>query len=505
MDAPAHPAHRTLKARRLGLIAQDAAIALVRADSHVSRAEGLSPRSQVLVKSNGSEVMATLFQAGPDILRAFEIGLSEAAWAKLGVDDGAPVTVSHPPPLESLASVRRRIFGQRLGDAEFGAIISDVVAARYADTHVAAFVTACSAFPLDLAETSSLVGAMVNAGKTLSWTTPMVLDKHCVGGLPGNRTTPIVIAICAALGVIMPKTSSRAITSPAGTADMMETLAPVDLSAEAMRKVVEQEGACLVWGGGMSLSPADEILARMGRELDMDAEGQLVASILSKKVAAGSTHVVIDIPVGPTAKIRTAETAHALIDRLTRVGRMFGLTIECLVTEGLQPVGRGIGPALEAQDVLAVLRGRHGAPQDLRGRALSIAGAVIELAGKAAAGDGGGLAKAVLDDGRAWAKFQAICEAQGGMRVPPRASLRRHWLAPHAGCLVHINNRKLAKVAKLAGAPDRKAAGIVCHVRLGDAVVAGQPLVTVHSEATGELEYALDYAAANLDTFGVEI
>jgi thymidine phosphorylase len=269
--------------------------------------------------------------------------------------------------------------------------------------------------------------------------------------------------------------------------------------------VLEREGGCVVWGGGMSLSPADEILARMGRELDMDAEGQLVASILSKKIAAGSTHVVIDIPVGPTAKIRTAETAHGLIDRLARVGRTFGIEVECLLTDGLQPVGRGIGPALEARDVLAVLRGRPGAPQDLRERALSIAGAVLELAGKAATGGGSGAARAALDDGRAWAKFQRICEAQGGLRSPPTARLKRDWLAPHAGCLVHINSRKLAKIAKLAGAPDRKAAGVVCHVRLGDAVVAGQPLITVHSEAAGELDYALDYAAANPDAFGVEL
>jgi len=495
----------TLKARRLGLMTQDEAVALVRADSHVSHAEGLAPRSQVLIKSNGHEVLATLFQTGPKMLRAFEIGLSESAWRRLGVEEGSSVTVRHPPPLESLARVRRRIYGQRLGDADFSAIIGDVSAGRYADAHLASFVTACSAFPLDVAETISLTRAMVDAGERLTWPHPVVLDKHCVGGLPGNRTTPIVVAICAALGVIMPKTSSRAITSPAGTADCMETLAPVDLDLPAMRMAVEREGGCIVWGGNMSLSPADETLARMGRELDMDAEGQLVASILSKKAAAGSTHAVIDIPVGPTAKIRTPEAAHALIDRLTRVGRAFNIEIQCLITDGSQPVGHGIGPALEARDVLAVLKRAKHAPTDLRDRAVIIAGAVLELAGKAVAGAGESAARAALDDGRAWAKFQGICEVQGGMRTPPRAPLRRDWLAPHSGCVVHINNRKLAKVAKLAGAPDAKSAGVVTHVKLGAVVTAGEPLMTIHSEAAGELDYALDYAAANVDVFGVEL
>jgi thymidine phosphorylase len=438
------------------------------------------------------------------MLRASEIGLSEAAWSRLGVAECAPVTVHHPPPLESLARVRRRIYGQRLGDEDFAAIIGDVIAARYADAHLASFITACSAFPLDVAEMGSLTRAMVEAGERLIWPNPTVLDKHCVGGLPGNRTTPIVVAICAALGVIIPKTSSRAITSPAGTADAMETLAPVNLDLPTMRKVVEQEGGCVVWGGNMSLSPADEILARMGRELDMDAEGQLVASILSKKIAAGATHAVIDVPVGSTAKIRTAAAAHGLIDRLTRVGRMFDLEIQCLITDGLQPVGRGIGPALEARDVLAVLKGARTAPVDLKDRALAVAGAVLELDGKAVAGAGESAARAVLEDGRAWRKFQRICEGQGGQRTPPKAPLRRDWPAPSSGRLVHINNRKLAKVAKLAGAPNARAAGLEILVKLGDDIVARQPLATIHAQAPGELEYALDYVAANDDIFGIE-
>lgn len=506
MDAAvATRTRHTLKARRLGLFTQDEAVALVRADSHVSRAEGLAPRSQVLVGANGHSVIATLFQAGPRLLKTTEIGLSEAAWKRLGVAEGSDVDVRHPPPLESLARVRQRIYGERLREADFAAIVADVVAGRFADAHLAAFVTACSAFPLDVAETAHLTGAMVGAGQRLSWPQKTVLDKHCVGGLPGNRTTPIVVAICAALGVTIPKTSSRAITSPAGTADAMETLAPVNLPLEAVRRVVEQEGGCVVWGGGMSLSPADEILARMGRELDMDAEGQLVASILSKKIAAGSTHVVIDIPVGPTAKIRTAAAAHSLIDRLARVGRLFNMQVQCVVTDGLQPVGRGIGPALEARDVLAVLKRRADAPVDLRERSVSIAGAVLELAGVTPEASGESAASAALGDGRAWEKFQRICEAQGGLRSPPRAPRRRDWLAPHSGVVVHINNRKLAKVAKLAGAPDAKSAGVVAHVQLGSTVAAGEPLMTVHSEAEGELDYALDYATANPDIFGVEL
>lgn len=344
---------------------------------------------------------------------------------------------------------------------------------------------------------------MTQAGDQLSWPMRPIADKHCVGGLPGNRTTPIVVAIAAACGLVMPKTSSRAITSPAGTADTMETLAPVDLDIPAMRRVVEREGGCVVWGGAVRLSPADDTLIRVERALDLDSEGQLVASVLSKKVAAGSSHLVLDLPVGPTAKVRSASAAAALSQNLTAVAEAFGLETRIVTTDGSQPVGRGIGPALEARDILAVLQGRSEAPPDLRQRAIALAGALLELAGSASPGKGEEIATRALLDGAAWTKFQRICEAQGGMRVPPVASYREPVLASRAGRIAAIDNRRLAKVAKLAGAPDDKAAGVELHVALGAAVAAGEPLYTVHSEAPGELTYSLDYVAANRDIIAV--
>jgi thymidine phosphorylase len=493
-----------LRARRLGLITQHDAIVLMRADCPVCRAEGLAARAQVLLSAGGREVLATLYQVNDGLVAMDEAGLSEAAWERLGVEEGAAITVRHPPPLGSMSSVRRRIYGERLDENAFSAIVADVAAGRYTEVHLAAFLTACSALPLDLAETTALTGAMVAAGERLSWDAPVVIDKHSVGGLPGNRTTPIVVAIVAAHGLRMPKTSSRAITSPAGTADTMETLTRVDLDLDAMRRVVEQEGACLAWGGAVRLSPADDVLIRVERVLDIDTEGQLIASVLSKKIAAGSTHVVVDLPVGPTAKVRSDDAGAELAERMTQVAGQFGVTLRCLLTDGAQPVGRGVGPALEALDVLAVLQGAKHAPDDLRRRACMLAGAALELAGAAPDGQGARIAAETLADRRAWTKFQRICDAQGGLRTPPRAPIQREVAAAHAGRVTQVNNRTLARLAKLAGAPDNKSAGLELHVRLGDEVAAGQPLLTVHAEAEGELAYALDYAAANPALFTVE-
>lgn len=492
-----------LRARRLGIHTQHEAVVFMRTDCHVCRSEGLAAHSRILLRAGSRETLATLYQIESNLITVEEAGLSEAAWQRLAVSEGDAVFAHHPDPLESFRSVRARIFGNRLDRTAFASILRDIAAGRYSDIELSSFLTATSAFPMDEAETAALTSVMVEIGDRLTWPMSPVVDKHCVGGLPGNRTTPIVVAIVAAHGLTMPKTSSRAITSPAGTADTMETLAPVNLELAAIRRVVEQESGCIVWGGAVRLSPADDLLIRVERVLDLDSEGQLVASVLSKKVAAGSSHLVLDLPVGPTAKIRSPAAAAALSSRLSAVAAAFGIGTRIALTDGTQPVGRGIGPSLEAKDVLAVLHQSENAPSDLRDRACVLAGALLEIGGRAVEGEGVRLAQETLEDGRAWGKFQRICEAQGGMRVPPTSRHRRPLPASLPGRVVAIDNRRIAKLAKLAGAPASKAAGVELHVKIGVSVSRGQPLCTVHAETPGELQYALDYATAAESIFAI--
>jgi thymidine phosphorylase len=492
-----------LRVRRLGIDTRQEVVIYMRADCEVCRSEGFETEARVEVRGRERTIVATLNVVTTDLLAPGEAGLSEAAWVRLGARAGDEVELAHAAPLDSLGLVRGKVYGQPLDDAAMRAIVTDVVAGRYSDVQLSSFITACAAVRLSRDEMLALTRAMIDAGERLHWATRPIVDKHGIGGLPGNRTTLVIVPIVAAFGLMMPKTSSRAITSPAGTADTMETLAPVALGDRALRRVVEREGGCIVWGGALQLSPADDILIRVERPLDLDAEGQLVASVLSKKAAAGSTHVIVDVPVGPLAKVRSVAAAERLSGHLVAVGRAVGVEAQVILTDGLQPVGRGVGPALEARDVLAVLRAEPTAPADLRDRALLLAGHVLELAANVPAGSGHATAAAILADGRAWRKFQAICEAQGGMREPPRAPHRRPVAAAHAGIVTAIDNRRLARVAKLAGAPNDAAAGLDLHVRVGARIEAGEPLFTVHAEASGELAYALDYVRAHADVVAV--
>jgi thymidine phosphorylase len=482
--------HRALDLVRAGIDTYQEPVVYMHEDCAVCRSEGFEAQARIKVSVDDRWIIATLNVVSGQWLTPHQAALSESAWTKLNAPAGARAVMSHPEPVQSMKHVRAKIYGDRLMRTEYLEIMRDCVAGRLADIELAAFLTACASRQLDIAETVALTGAMIDVGARLDWGAGLVLDKHCVGGLPGNRTTPIVVAIVAACGYRIPKTSSRAITSPAGTADTMETLAPVDLNLVQMRRVVEQEGGCIIWGGSVSLSPADDVLIRVERPLDFDSDAQLVASVLSKKIAAGATHALLDVPVGPSAKIRSEAIAHRLGDRLKATAAHFGLAAEVLLSDGTQPVGRGIGPSLEARDVLAVLDRSPHAPPDLRERALDISGALLELAG---AQDGRALAEETLDSGRAQTKFEAICQSQGGRRTPPRAPYLTPVVSTETGRIEAIDNRALARLAKLAGAPRDLAAGVDLHVRLGQQVERGERLLTVHAQTPGELDYALAY------------
>ncbi|PIE25119.1 MAG: thymidine phosphorylase [Neptuniibacter caesariensis] len=488
-----------LKACRLGLDTRQEPTIYLRQDSPVCHSEGFTALSRVLVKTEKKHLIATLHMVTGELLQPGEIGFSESAWKRLALEDSASIWLSHPKPVQSLSYIRSKVYGNELSKEQLKEIIEDIVQGRYADVHLAAFITACGDNKLNTREITDLTSVMVESGSTIEWGLPMVVDKHCVGGLPGNRTTPILVSILTAAGLTMPKTSSRAITSPAGTADTMETLTNVSLSLDQMKAVVEQEGGCLAWGGSVRLSPSDDLLIQVERALDIDSEGQLIASVLSKKIAAGATHVVIDIPVGPTAKVRSQKSAEALAKNFQIVADTLGLTITILFTDGSQPIGRGIGPALEARDILAVLKNEPDMPLDLRERASQVAGAVLEMVNNLAPGEGAKKALEILDSGAAWEKFQAICKAQGALKKPPVAPYRYQLVARTNGRIECINNRKLAKVAKLAGAPADLAAGVDLHCKIGDRVELRQPLLTIHAESSGELNYAVEYLEDHLD------
>jgi len=308
----------------------------------------------------------------------------------------------------------------------------------------------------------------------------------------------IVVPIVAAHGLTIPKTSSRAITSPAGTADTMEVLARVDLGVDELKEVVNACHGCLVWGGHVNLSPADDILISVERPLSIDTREQMVASIMSKKIAAGATHLLIDLPVGPAAKLATAMEAMRLRKLFEFVGDHFGIAVEVITTDGRQPIGNGIGPVLEAHDVMAVLSNAPDAPADLREKSLRLAAHLLEYDPELRGGSGYTRARELLDSGTALKQMHKIIDAQGpsGCRTDV-GNLTADVPSSRDGVVEAIDCLRLNRLARSAGAPIDKGAGIKVFKKVGDGVEKGEPLYRIYAYDTSEFDLAV--AAAKVD------
>jgi thymidine phosphorylase len=443
------------------------------------------------------EVTGVLNFCGNEMVQPDEIGLSDEAFKDLGLPEGTQVSATLAASPRSVDLVRAKLRGERLDRAAFDRILSDVVQHRYSRIELSMFVLACALRGLDRDELADYTRAMIGTGVQLKFDTGSVADKHSIGGVPGNRTTMIVVPILASLGVIIPKTSSRAITSPAGTADTMATLAEVGLAPKRLHEVVDAVGGCIAWGGALELAPADDILITVERPMEIDTEAQMVASILAKKKTVGATHVLIDLPVGPTAKVRTLADADRLAALFQSVAREIELRLEVVITEARGPIGRGIGPRLEALDVLAVLKREADAPEDLREKSLYLAARLLEMSGSVAPTGGYRAAQRALDSGGALATFEKIVAAQGARKFPLEATYRREVEAPLDGRIRDIDCWEIARVAKRAGAPANVSAGVRLIRSVGDVVSKGEPLFEIHAESQDQLDFALAYAESH--------
>ena len=487
--------------RPIGIDTYHENVAYMHRNCSLYRAEGFQALSKIEISINSDHISAVLNVVDDDsIVTPLELGLSTQAFKQLNGEAGCPVTVKHAEPPRSMNAVRRKINGERLSQDDFYAIAQDISQNRYSKMEMAAFLVASGQTGLDRDEIFYLTRSMLETGEKLDWKESLVVDKHCIGGIPGNRTSMVIVPIIAAHGMLIPKTSSRAITSPSGTADTMEIFAEVNLNPQNLNDIVHQERGCLAWGGTAKLAPVDDKLISVERPLGIDSRGQMVASILSKKLAAGSNHLLIDIPVGATAKVRHMREALALRKLFEFVGDQLNLHLEVIITDGRQPIGRGIGPVLEARDVMQVLEGDPDAPTDLRQKSLQLAGRIIEFDPDVRGGQGYTIARDILDSGRALGKMNAIIDAQGRNED---LSLHAGDLffdvpAPVSGTVTHIDNFQMAHIARIAGAPMDKRSGVDLFKKMGDEVKKGEPLYRVHAEFNADFQFAKNLCEQNM-------
>lgn len=391
-----------------------------------------------------------------------------------------------------------KLAGRRLDQAAWQQLLGAVVDGTLSEPDRHALLVAC-ANDLDDDELACVARWRCTLMPRVDWGRTPVVDKHSLGGTAGSRVTMVVVPIIAAHGLLIPKTSSRAITSAAGTADAMEVLARVDLTPAELRAAVERAGGCIAWNGKLNHSVLDESMHRLERELGLDTRRWSVASILSKKWSAGSTHVVVDIPYMPAGKVATLEEARALAATFDRLGTLLGMTVRAYPSDGSAPIGRGIGPALEVRDVLQVLACDPQAPADLRAKAVLFAARILALdpdVGDVRRGEVRALE--LLQSGAARRAMQAIIEAQGPQSAAKATPLHLHPITTdQAGQVLAIDARRISAIARLAGAPADPHAGVDLACSRGDTMASGALLFRVQASQRNRLAEAVSAAEAD--------
>ncbi len=479
-----------LKAKNISISTGNQNIVLI--DREDAEKYDLHPGDRLRIRNNSHTIIAAVdIEVSGSQLRPGQVGLFYEVSKVIQVKNGTPLTTTLENKPISTKYIKKKLAGQELNQREIHTIIKDIVDGLLTDIELTYFVAGCFSHGLSTREVNHMIHSIVGTGTRLVVGEGPIMDKHCIGGVPNNRTTLIVTPIVAAFGLKMPKTSSRAITSPAGTADTMEVLARVDLSIKEMKRVIGKTNACMVWGGSVNLAPADDKIIRVEHPLYIDTTGLLLSSVLAKKHSVGATHLLIDIPYGQGAKIKTKKRAEVLKKQFQISCRKLGMKVKVILTDGRQPIGNGMGPLLEALDVMKVLRNDADAPQDLKEKSILMAGELINLSGKTK--NGQVIAREILESGLAFEKMKDIIKSQGQKRIPKLAPYKTVMRATRSGKVKAIANSRVTKLARLCGAPKAKEAGLYLHKKVGDKVAKGEVLVTLYANNRELLRYAKEY------------
>jgi len=447
------------------------------------------------VRIDGSRSYVVTANKSDTLVKRGEVLMPRNVMDKVGAKDGMEVNVVFSPIPESARSVRKKMDGQKLTKDEINAVVNDILEAKLSLIETSAWLTALYINGMDVDEIADMTMAMVNTGDRIQFERTPVFDFHSIGGVPGNKVTPIVVSIVAAAGLMLPKTSSRAISSACGTSDFVETFCDVEIDASKLKEIAENVGGVLAWGGSMNLAPVDDMLIKIEYPLNINPRAQMLASIMSKKMAIGATHLLMDIPTGPGTKVKTIEEARAYVRDFMELGNRLGMTIECAITYGDQPVGNAVGPGLEARECIRILEG-NGHPASVVEKACDLAGIILEMGGIPHGADE---ARRILSSGEALKKFREIVAAQGGKPDITSEDIRigkykLEVLSTKSGYVHSIKNKDIVAIARAAGAPSDKGAGLMIFRKKGQRVEKGNVLMEIYADVETKCQRAKDLA-----------
>ncbi|HOG15666.1 MAG TPA: hypothetical protein PK674_03695, partial [Candidatus Absconditabacterales bacterium] len=315
----------------------------------------------------GKEIIVANLDITKKLVKPGEIGVFEDTFAKANFNEGDIVRVEYTKRSnKTVEAIRKKMQGKSISENEINSIIKDISQNKLVDSLMTYYVASSFFYPTSDKETYLTAKAMAENGVMFKYPKgTIVADKHCIGGVPGNETTMILIPLIASLGIKIPKNFSKAITSPAATGECVNVLMDIEFNEQEIKKLVKELNCCLVWGGGLDLAPADDKLIQIQHPLSMQNISKVVSSIMAKKYAMGITHLLIDVPMGPTAKVKNMKEAKEWEEKFNTLGKLLGIKMCVAITEAKEPIGAGIGAVLQVREVLRVLQQHPKRPMDL--------------------------------------------------------------------------------------------------------------------------------------------
>jgi pyrimidine-nucleoside phosphorylase len=392
--------------------------------------------------------------------------------------------------------ISKKKAGEALTRAEIEDFIKAYTAGELPDYQVAALLMAICWQGLNIEETAWLTLAMADSGERLDFSqlSGIKVDKHSTGGV-GDTTSLIVAPLVAALGLKVPKMSGRGLGHTGGTIDKLESIPGLscDLPREQFFQQVEEIGLAIA-GQTANLAPADKKLYAL-RDVTgtVDSPALIAASILSKKIAGGAEHIVLDVKSGSGAFMKDFSAAQHLAQLMVEIGREAGLAVHAVVSSMEQPLGRAVGNRIEVYEALQVLKGEG--PEDLRECSLAVAKEMLAFRGGEP--DQAELQTALVG-GSALEKFYELVEAQGGDRKfleqqdqlwpTAQGATEESFTAQRSGYICQMDTDKIGEAARILGAGRSRLdeqldldAGFYFDKKLGDKVTAGETICRIFS------------------------
>lgn len=419
------------------------------------------------------------------------------------------------PPLNVAELIRRKRQGEAHTPAELADLIAAYTRGDVADYQMAAWLMAVVWRGMTADETTALTLAMANSGERLAVREQMspVADKHSTGGV-GDKLTLVVAPLVAACGLPMAKMSGRGLGHTGGTIDKLESIPGLrtDLSYQQVFDGLRAHGLVLA-AQSAALAPADgKLYALRDVTATVESTPLIAASIMSKKLAIGPSHLLLDVKVGAGAFMKTVEDARALARLMVSIGEVAGIRTVALLTAMQQPLGNAVGNALEVAEAVETLRGNG--PADVTELALHETATLLAMAAVVPDEmEGRRRAQQAIDSGRALAKLAEVVVAQGGdataITAPaklPQAAWVARMEAPRSGYLATIDAVQVGRVAGLLGAGRQRkedridpAVGLLLRAKVGSHLAQGDPLVEIHAQSSASADAIRDMLLAAYD------